>query len=274
VNFDFGETPAGLVGQNALSASFKVRQIIDIAIMDSLRKGLSPLRYLTMENGPRRRTGARWNPSSLTGCIRKSVYKAHGVKGEPLEDVDKQFIFDRGTVMGLWIAAYFRAAEDAGIISNVKAQVSDREELLVFDKDLSLGGFVDVQFEANGSTYLVEVKSKDNAKAMDRIKSADKKHLRQLNEYMAMAGVVNGWIVYFGLTQDENGADSFSILEFPHRFSSSLWEESKRDVAGREALYAAPDRLGASSTNARFECPGCPYRKPCRAMKTPLEAKQ
>jgi hypothetical protein len=255
---------------------FTFQSVIDTAMRASARQNRSPVRYLALEGDkPRRRTKMRWNPSSLDGCVRKNVYKAHGCPPDPnfSVDLETQMIFDRGTVIGAWIAAYVRAAEGYDGIEDVRCQALDREEELATDPAVGLGGFIDIQFTKGGRRYLVEVKSKDNDAAMDKITRPDPTQLKQLNDYMAKTGIHSGWIVYIGLAETPKG-QSLRIIEFPHVFSASLWGESQRQIRLLEMMYRAPDRLGPTSNKPWFECRSCPYKKNlCDPGITPAQAK-
>ena len=249
----------------ATPPDFDFMDLVKIAIDTSSKAKKDALRFLSLGGDqPRQRTGMRWNPSSLSGCVRKSVYKALKCPQDPEFKVPlaQQFVFDRGTVMGAWMAAYVRAADGHDGITDVRCVAHDRSELLATDEDLSFGGFLDVYFRRYGRPYVAEVKSKDNDAAMDKITSPDKLQLKQFNDYMGMTGVHSGWLVYVGLSE-VGGKQTLRVIEFKHVFDPAMWEISKKEIRTLEMLRRSPARLGPKSSRQFFDCPGCPWRLSC-----------
>lgn len=256
--------------------AFSVVELIHKAMRLSSLDGRSPVRYLSLGGDkPRTRTGMKWNPSSVRGCARKAVYKAYGVRPYAGHEVgpEDQMVFDRGTVIGAWVAAYFRALEDYGVVSNVRAQVEGRDEVLATLPEAGLGGFVDVIFTYEGEDYIIEVKSKDSDAALDKLSSPSDDHLGQLNDYMRMTGVHRGWVLYAGLCENSKGRQSLRFKEFPHAFSWTLWDNTERRTSSLNQLLAVPTRMPPGASNKYFECPTCPYREQCDRGLTPSEAK-
>lgn len=246
---------------------FKFQDVIDVAMEASAQRNLSPVRYLALGGDkPRQRTGMRWSPSAIGGCVRRNVYKALKCPEDPGRRIDRkqQQVFDRGTVMGAWMAAYARAADGHDGISNVYCQSIDSDERLVRDASLSFGGLIDIELSRWGRTYLAEVKSKDNDVAAEKISKPDREQLMQFNAYMPLRGVFSGWMVY---------AFPSGIIEFPHVFDPDLWEESKKQIRLLEMMARSPDRLGPKSQKPWFECGACPYRRNlCEANLSPAQA--
>ena len=261
------------VQESASPPDFDFGDLIREAVNESQKAGKSPVRYLSLGGDkPRTRTGMAWNPSSLDGCSLKAVYKAVGVRQEQTSvDYDTQFIFDRGTVMGAWLASYIRALEGTNGITDVEAQVIDRDEMLVKDENLSYGGFIDISFKKDGKPYLVEVKSKDNETALNKISSPDPKHSRQLNDYFAMSGVHQGWVVYMGMIEGGRG-QRFSLRSFGTALSPAMWNKTVGAIQSLDRFRQRPERMPFKSDNPRFECPGCPFRSKCHANMTPQQA--
>ena len=250
--------------------------LIRLAQTLSSRAGKSPVRYLSLGgDAPRKRTGMRWNPSSLDGCAMKAVYKAAGAAPDPGYEVDPedQTVFDRGTVIGAWVASYFRALEAHGVVSEVEGAVIDREERLATAPALSYGGFVDVVFRYEGHYYLIEVKSKDNEDALDRVTKPADPHLRQGNDYMAMTSIHAGGILYAAPVPRKRGqGQSLGFTYFNHEHSRELWGVTERRVASLERFIEKPDRMPPRTSNKFFECPSCPYRRQCDAGLSPAQA--
>lgn len=255
---------------------FSLIDLIHKAMRLSSLDGRSPVRYLSLGGDkPRARTGQKWNPSSVRGCARKAVYKAHGVKPYTGYEVsvEDQMVFDRGTVIGAWVAAYLRALEDYGVVSNVRAQVEGRDEVLAVRAQEGLGGFVDIIFTYDGQDYIVEVKSKDNDTALDKLNGPSEDHLGQLNDYMRMTDIHSGWVLYAGLSENAKGRQTLRFKEFPHAFSWALWDNTERRTSSLNQLLNVPNRMPPGSSNKFFECPTCPYRAQCDGGLTPAEAK-
>lgn len=260
----------------ATPPDFDVVHLIHMAMDLSTARGVSPVRFMSMGGDvKRRRTGMRWSPSALRGCPRKSIYKAVGVRPYPgfKVSVKDQMVFDRGTVIGGWVAAYFRALEAEGAISDVECQCVDREEVLVTDESLNYGGFIDILFTYESRRYIVEVKSKDNDDALGKISKPSEDHLGQLNDYMALKSVYQGWVLYAGLIE-AGGRQSLDFRSFPHAFDAQRWENSKNRISSLELLYAQPNRMPPGTSNKYFECPTCPYRLQCDALQSPAKAKE
>ncbi len=250
---------------------FDFMDVVKIAIEASSGSKKDALRYMSLGGDqPRQRTGCRWNPSSLEGCTRKAIYKATGCPVDPDFKVPlaQQLVFDRGTMMGAWMAAYARAAEGHGGISDVRCVAHDRSELLATDPDLSFGGFLDVFFRRDGRPYVAEVKSKDNDGAMDKITAPDRLQLKQFNDYMGLTNVHSGWLVYVGLSE-VGGKQTLRPIEFKHVFDPDMWEASKKQIRTLEMLRRSPARLGPKSSKPFFECPSCQWRRSCESGLPP-----
>lgn len=263
----------GSRARTQVKPDFTFESLVELSIRLSQEHGDDTLRHLSLKSeGGRQRTGMRWNPSSLDGCEKKAVFKAIGVRRDPVVNgYRQQVVFDRGTVVGAWIAAYIRALEDYGEVQNVEAQVDDRKERLIVDRDLSYGGFCDIKFDRGGQRYHVEVKSKDNPTAMQRITGPDAKHDRQLNGYLVVDGVSFGWLVYVGLVDLPEG-QTFAIKEFPREVDLGKWSDTKRRIQALDRFADRPDRMPPETSNKRFECPSCPFRVKCQARMTPKQA--
>lgn len=264
----------GVVTQTATAPDFLFEDLVDASIALSVAAGKSPVRYMSLGGDqPRARTGMRWNPSSLNGCNLKAVYKACKVHPDPdlPVDLEQQEVFDRGTVMGAWMAAYIRALEGSYGVTDVQCQCIDREELLVVDKELSYGGFVDIVFKIHGVPYIVEVKSKDNETAFNKILRPDPKQLQQLNDYMAISGIHQGWLVYMGLI-DGPRKQRYSKRSFPHAFDPKMWRETRDMIQALDRFRQRPERMPFRSSNPRFECSGCSYQVKCNKGWTPQQA--
>lgn len=252
-----------------------LRHLVELSVRESLARGKSPVRYLSLGGDrPRARTGMAWNPSSLDGCSLKAVYKAVGVRQARVEpDFESQFIFDRGHVVGAWLAAYLRALEGHHGVTDVQAQCTDRDEQLVVDQELDYGGLIDISFRYYGELHIVEGKSKDNPAALAKMSRPDRRHARQLNDYMAMSGAKRGWLAYMGLVDTPRG-QSFSIVEHPVTLDLDMWRASRSMIQALERFRQKPDRMPPRSENPRFECPTCPFRGPCERGLTPRAAKE
>lgn len=252
--------------------------VIEQAMRHSAQHDLSPVRHISLwQEGARRRTGALWNPSSLSYCKRKQVYKALGVRpARPEIDLKQQFVFDRGHVVGAWLAAYMRAAEDAGAIEGVQCQCRDRDELLVVDQEILLGGFIDVSFWCDGLFYIVEGKSKATNSSMDKL-APERAHEKQNQDYaniLVRAGekVETAFLVYVGLVE-VGGRQTLKIVEFPRKPSVEAWAETSRQVSILRWFYDDPDRMPPGSDKPFMECGNCPFQGPCKRNLTPAQAK-
>lgn len=230
------------------------------------------LRYMSLGgDAPRRRTGSAFNPSTLAGCVRRAVYKAAGCPEDREHRVpdETQDIFDRGTVLGAWVAAIYRAADGHGGVSDVECQAIDRDERLVVDNNLGLGGFIDVSFKWHGQRRLVEVKSK-GFDGLAKLTSADATQQKQLNDYLSIDGVEHGSMLYVAPGPDA----TLQHKEFLVTQRADLWEQSQKEVRTRAMMLRAPDKLGPPSSNPRFECSSCPFRRSCERGLTPAQLLQ
>lgn len=253
-----------------------VAWIIEQATRHSVANDMSPVRHISLWSEKRRRTGALWNPSALSWCKRKSVYKACGVKpATPEVDLRQQFTFDRGHVVGAWLAAYLRAAEDAGVVSNVHCQCRDRDEMLVLDDETRLGGFIDVFFTYDGRNYVIEVKSKDTNSAMEKI-APSKEHQQQNQDYANIllrkgVDVELAFLVYVGLVEIA-GKQTLKIVEFPYKPSPAAWAETERQTRMLKWFYDDPDQMPPGSDRPFMECGNCAFQGPCKRGLTPAQA--
>lgn len=236
----------------------------------------SAVRYLRLDGDESKGSvPGIWRPSQIRGCLRKQIYKAvHAPTATPIFDGRQQDTFDRGNVFGAWAAAYFEAAAHIPSlgVSNVRSVCSPGGEALAFDKRLDVGGFVDVLFERHGHQYIVEIKSKDCAKAFSKIKSPDPTHLAQLNDYMAMTGVHAGWVLYLGPQSQGDGRTNIEFKEFQHRYTPSMWQQTENRVNMLRWFMEEPEKMPPESSNAFFECNNCPYINICKQGVTPIQA--
>jgi len=210
-------------------------------------------------------------------CLRKQVYKAHKVAAKEVQvGYDDQIVFDRGHMVGSWLAAYARAAEDAGLIHNVRAQCADRTEELSIHPELQVGGFRDVSFEDNlGRRYIWEIKSKATNSAMDKI-SLDKKHGGQGQIYLHSPGEDGAYadhliVAYAGLVE-RNERQGLEIVEYPQERRPEVFSELERRVSQLNWFYEDPTLLAPLSDAMARECPNCPYQHVCMRNLTPAQA--
>lgn len=270
----------GLVVQLQQAPEFDLRDLIQEVMQYHSMKRKNPVRYLSLEGDEEwTHVPGWWRPNALRGCERKQVYKVHKVpRMEPPFDLQQQFNFDRGNVFEAWLYAYLVAAQRAGIfgITNV------RRNLVVADTVTGVGGKYDIVFERWGFTYLIECKSKDDAKATEALKAATEEHRAQHNDYMALTGIHAGFVVYFGIqigiedprTGKVNpNKTGIKIRSFFHRFDPKLWQETLDRVGILELFREDPSRLAPKSRKPFFECEDCPYKGVCDKELSPLAAR-
>jgi len=271
-----------LVQTKVQVVKFDLMTLFDELFLRCHARDISPVRYLQLDGDkPHGGVPGRWRPSSLNYCMRKQVYKARRCKKNwPPPNAQQQFnMFDRGHVLGAWAGAYFKAMEVEGLICNVHTQARDSEEAVACDLATKLGGKVDVLFDiywAPGakSEYIVEVKSKENAKVMRDMTSAEKVHVQQLNDYMGMTGRRFGWVLYLApeSTIKNPEATKFAIKAFPHDFDVEMWEATAHRCHMLDSFYDAPHLLAPKTRNEFFECGSCKWYSPCHNEVTPDKA--
>ena len=251
---------------------FPLSRLLNIAMLDSHARGVSPVRHLRLEgDAPPRNIPRLWRPSALGRCQRAQVYGATGAPKQTLPlDEAQQFVFDRGNVLGAWLAAYIEAA--CGVPGG--ADVVEKEGVCVAP-ELAYGGSCDVYLEVGGHGYIVEVKSKESPKALDKIQAPEPDHLRQLNDYMTMREARAGWVIYFGFHEIEMGERrrmTVRLREFFHRADPKLWDRTRNIIATNRWFFDDRTLLAPKTSNTWMECPTCPWKTLCDREITPAQA--
>ena len=140
------------------------------------------------------------------------------------------------------------------------------------DYELGVGGKCDVRVKRHGFDYIVEVKSKENDRALNSITAPESSHSDQLNDYMHMDGVRAGWVIYFGIWMDDEGRTSIRVKEFFQRYDPERWAKTRARVMMLDWFRADPTRLAPRSSRPYLECGDCPWQVPCNLGLAPEAA--
>ena len=268
------QNPMRMPPMEPMAPELDINLLLEAVQYHCAKARISPVRYLELgsDTGPAAIPGA-FRPSQLGKCLRLQVYgAAQATRLQVPWDARRQWWFDRGHVLGAWMLAYFLAAAEIP-----ELEISDvQAERVVHSQAQRLAGRFDLRFSWRGIPYLVEVKSKDEWSITDKIVEAEPNHIRQLNAYMGMTGIRQGYVLYVGTPQtmtDSRGRSTFhaGVVPFFSRFDTSLWlaEQQEADFKSR---CLEQDRLPHKTTQTR-DCDTCEYERHCTAERRPSEAR-
>jgi CRISPR/Cas system-associated exonuclease Cas4 (RecB family) len=199
----------------------------------------------------------RYYPSAVGQCLRKSWYSYKQPKQLP---VDKLKVFEAGNLVHEFMAHVFRSERNQHI-ALVEAELPLKLEI----GDFLISGRLDdiILLKLNNQQYLIEVKSRGTMQYLDE---AEKSHVMQLQLYMLISGIHQGFMVY--IEKNTLQAKSFIV-----HFDATVAQEAISRFALlhshlKQGTLPQPEARMLSSLN--WLCKFCEYREDCY-QATPAE---